>query len=547
MANTVQIKRGNNTSVNAHTGPSGEIIYNLDTGRLHAQDGSTAGGKPHALISDVDLKANAATQVIAGDGLTGGGTLAASRTLALNSTSIASLAKADTAVQSVNGKSGSAVALVKGDIGLGNVDNTSDASKPISTATQTALNAKANSSVTVSAGTGLTGGGNLTANRSLALTPAAIASLAKADSAIQAPGGTTGQILAKNSNTTNDVGWVSSEAATAVSYGPQTLTEAQQGQARANIGAGILSGFRNKIINGAFSIWQRGPSFPAGTATRYTADRWRVLSAGTTLAVAAQALEPGTIPGSDGEFARITVASVSGAGNYGIFQQPTEDAREFAGKKATVTFYARANAPRSIGIEVERFLGVGGTNENGIGATKVDIGTTWARYDVVIDVPSMVGRTFGTGSPTLSLTMWLDAGSNFNARSSGIGHQSGTFDIAHVSMVEGDATAEEDPFSPRHIQQELALCQRYYEIVTGGVCTNTTASTTYRTQVSPSVIKREAPSVVWLGAVSVNHFPGASPTVVGVNDWGSISMTMVASTTGNGGWSYHSFALDAEI
>ncbi len=45
-------------------------------------------------------------------------------------------------VQSVAGKTG-VVTLVKGDVGLGNVDNTSDLSKPISTATQTALNAKA--------------------------------------------------------------------------------------------------------------------------------------------------------------------------------------------------------------------------------------------------------------------------------------------------------------------------------------------------------------------------------------------------------------------
>lgn len=40
--------------------------------------------------------------------------------------------------------------LVKADVGLGNVDNTSDANKPVSTATQTALNAKvtANSAIT---------------------------------------------------------------------------------------------------------------------------------------------------------------------------------------------------------------------------------------------------------------------------------------------------------------------------------------------------------------------------------------------------------------
>jgi hypothetical protein len=43
-------------------------------------------------------------------------------------------------------------ALAKGDVGLGNVDNTSDANKPVSTATQTALNAKEDS---ITAGTSL--------------------------------------------------------------------------------------------------------------------------------------------------------------------------------------------------------------------------------------------------------------------------------------------------------------------------------------------------------------------------------------------------------
>ena len=46
-------------------------------------------------------------------------------------------------VQSVAGRTGSIV-LSKSDVGLGNVDNTSDLNKPISTATQSALNLKAN-------------------------------------------------------------------------------------------------------------------------------------------------------------------------------------------------------------------------------------------------------------------------------------------------------------------------------------------------------------------------------------------------------------------
>ena len=75
---------------------------------------------------------------------------------------------APAAVSSVAGKTG-AVTLAKADVGLGNVDNTSDANKPVSTATQTALNAKAASATTVTGATSLTGGGDLTANRTISL------------------------------------------------------------------------------------------------------------------------------------------------------------------------------------------------------------------------------------------------------------------------------------------------------------------------------------------------------------------------------------------
>ena len=50
-------------------------------------------------------------------------------------------------VTSVNTRTG-AVTLTKSDVALDNVDNTSDATKPISTATQTALNAKVGSVTT---------------------------------------------------------------------------------------------------------------------------------------------------------------------------------------------------------------------------------------------------------------------------------------------------------------------------------------------------------------------------------------------------------------
>jgi hypothetical protein len=76
------------------------------------------------------------------------------------------------AVDSVAGKTG-VVTLVKGDVGLGNVDNTSDAAKPVSTAAQTALNLKADKATTL-AGYGITD----------AMTAAAIGTLAEFNAAI---------------------------------------------------------------------------------------------------------------------------------------------------------------------------------------------------------------------------------------------------------------------------------------------------------------------------------------------------------------------------
>lgn len=68
----------------------------------------------------------------------------------------------------VNGKPlSSNITLDKTDIGLGNVNNTSDLNKPISTSMQLALDGKANTTVNIIAGNGLTGGGTVIENVTL--------------------------------------------------------------------------------------------------------------------------------------------------------------------------------------------------------------------------------------------------------------------------------------------------------------------------------------------------------------------------------------------
>jgi hypothetical protein len=104
---------------------------------------------------------------------------AAKQPLDTDLTTIAGLtATTDNVIQSVSSAWASrtpaqlktTLVLVKGDVGLGNVDNTSDANKPVSTAQQTALNLKADKTITVTPTAPLTGGGDLSANRTLAIT-----------------------------------------------------------------------------------------------------------------------------------------------------------------------------------------------------------------------------------------------------------------------------------------------------------------------------------------------------------------------------------------
>jgi hypothetical protein len=103
-----------------------------------------------------------ARTLTAGSGLTGGGDLSANRSLALTGVPLAlfNLASASGWLKNDGADVLSYSTPTKSDVGLGNVDNTSDLNKPISTATQTALDAKVPTTRTIN-------GYDLSANRTL--------------------------------------------------------------------------------------------------------------------------------------------------------------------------------------------------------------------------------------------------------------------------------------------------------------------------------------------------------------------------------------------
>jgi hypothetical protein len=140
---------------------SGEICINHADKKLYAKHPSTGaiqeiGGMSvhsHDEIYSPDSSQVLELQNNGNLTITAGGTTK-TFTLPSSSGTIATLGDITASVAgvtSLNTRTG-AVTIDKTDVGLGNVDNTSDANKPISTATQTALNGKIGSNISGATG-----------------------------------------------------------------------------------------------------------------------------------------------------------------------------------------------------------------------------------------------------------------------------------------------------------------------------------------------------------------------------------------------------------
>jgi len=217
---------------------------------------------------------------------------------------------------------------------------------------------------------------------------------------------------------------------------------------QANFAAG-----KNKIINGDFGIWQRGTSFALSSTSAYTADRFMGDAGSMAYTFNRQTFTPATAPvaGYEGTYFYRALA-VSGSGGYPKIMQKIEDVRTFAGQAVTLSFWAKASSALTVSPDLIQEFGSGGSATVYTGVVATSITTSWVRYSINYTVPSISGKTIGTGS---SLTL------SFNLPNSG----TASFDIWGVQLEAGSvATAFQTATGT--IQGELAACQRYYYRVT---------------------------------------------------------------------------------
>ncbi len=285
--------------------------------------------------------------------------------------------------------------------------------------------------------------------------------------------------------------------------------------------AGTIGGFRNALLNGQFNVWQRGAG-PFTASGVYTADRWQTAHTGTTRSLTRQAFALGNvIPGQEPEYyLRDVVTSVAGVGNRALIEHHIEDVRTFAGQTVTVSFYAKADAAKNIAIEMTQNFGSGGAPSaqvNEIGSRLFALTTSWQRYSATIEVPSIAGKTLGTGlDSSVRLLIWMDAGTNFAARSANLGQQSGTFDYWGVQVEPGTVLTA---LERRPVGVETMLCQRFYWRPADGGSNNqvfcdgqASSVTRVQSRIRPPVTMRAIPSVAFSGAVRVND--GVTATAI---------------------------------
>jgi hypothetical protein len=215
---------------------------------------------------------------------------------------------------------------------------------------------------------------------------------------------------------------------------------------------------KNAIINGDFRIWQRGTSFTQ--ADSFSADRWQITFGGavpTAAAISQQAFTAGTAPvaGYEGNFFMRMVTTTIGSCTAAGFQQLVEDVRTFAGQTITVSFWAKADAARTVTLITRQNFGSGGSTATFVEIGTASVTTSWARYSVTYTVPSVSGKTIGTSS-------FLAIGIRMTTVANG-----GTLDLWGVQAESGSvATAFQTATGT--LAGELAACQRYYQQVLTG-------------------------------------------------------------------------------
>jgi hypothetical protein len=309
-----------------------------------------------------------------------------------------------------------------------------------------------------------------------------------------------------------------------------------------SINGGVVSpqtGFKNRIINGAMTIDQRGGTVtsPSGSVV-YGIDRWRIVRFNDTTGTFTFQ-QSSTVPAGFKNSGLITVtaaqASVPSNGLYRL-DQLIEGLNVLdlgwgtaSAQALTIGFWVRSSVTGTYGAR----LCNSDENRSYVFQYTVSAANTYEYKTATIP-----GDTSGTWLTTngigIGLNFDIGSGSSFEGtanawnasnvcRASGnvrlINTNGATFYITGVQLEKGSVAT---PFEFRSIGQELALCQRYYELgqtklFLAGLAANTMVITT-----SYKVAKRSAATLTYSAPPNGGNAPPTSIEWTNVNGFSGL-------------------------
>jgi hypothetical protein len=284
--------------------------------------------------------------------------------------------------------------------------------------------------------------------------------------------------------------------------------------AGSNLGAGNASIMKNRIINGAMVIDQRnaGASVTPTTAGTnvYTLDRWAVQISQASKISVQQNAGSVTPPVRFSNYLGVTslAATSLAAGDYFVIIQQIEGFNiadlgwgTASAKTITVSAWVYSSLTGTFGGSIQNASG----NRSYPFTYLIPVANTWTQISVTIAGDTSgtwfatngigIGLEFslGTGT-TYSGTAGSWSGSNYSSATgatSVVGTNGATFYITGVQLEVGSSATG---FEYRQYGQELALCQRYFEVF--GM---TLAATNGFVQYGYKATKRTTPTLTIIG------------------------------------------------
>jgi hypothetical protein len=460
-------------------------------------------------------------------------------------------------VSSVAGKTG-AVTLNNVDVGLGSVDNTPDASKPVSTAQQNALNLKIDKTSIVDGLTSTDATKVLSAKQGKVLSDMVSNVYTKPESdvllATKADKPDTDTKFADRYTKAQDdallLTKVDKTAVTDIAHGGTGAITADAAR------AALLVPGRNRIINGAVSLAQRTAfTFASGVSGYGGPDRYMAANsnAGGSFTQSLSTLVDGAIT-KNCVLQTVNTALTDYSGNKywtGITQRVEGyNCYDLKGQPVALSFLFRASITGTYTVAVsdstvsQSYISTFAAVANTV--TKVVVKVPAIPTAAVIPQTSglglsvIIGALNGATYQTAALNVW-QAGNYLSASTATNWGLTVGATIA-VSELQLEIGTEATPFERRSHALEQILCARYYQSgnsVTGGYSTTGTANIT---PYAFSTVMRVAPTLTYTVGGSANV------AVYDVRDPLTIGFSIFSQVSSNGGYNWNpAWTANAEL